>query len=79
MQYTKQAMDFYCQLDILKERGLTIEDEEDAIKFLHSVSYFRFANYLQPMELNTEHIDLPKIAVSLLLLIYMSSTVNFVL
>ena len=47
-------MDFYCQLDILKERGLTIEDEEDAIKFLHSVSYFRFANYLQPMELNTE-------------------------
>lgn len=54
MQYTKQAMDFYCQLDILKERGLTIEDEEDAIKFLHSVSYFRFANYLQPMELNTE-------------------------
>ena len=54
MQYTKQAMDFYCQLGILKERGLTIEDEEDAIKFLHSVSYFRFANYLQPMELNTE-------------------------
>ena len=51
MQYTKQAMDFYCQLDILKERGLTIEDEEDAINFLHSVSYFRFANYLQPMEL----------------------------
>ena len=47
-------MDFYCQLDILKERGLTIEDEEDAINFLHSVSYFRFANYLQPMELNTE-------------------------
>ena len=47
-------MDFYCQLDILKEHGLTIEDEEDAIKFLHSVSYFRFANYLQPMELNTE-------------------------
>ena len=79
MQYTKQAKDFYCQLDILKERGLTIEDEEDAIKFLHSVSYFRFANYLQPMELNTESIDLHKIAVSLLLLIYMSSTVNFVL
>ena len=27
-------MDFKCQLDILKERGLTIEDEEDAIKLL---------------------------------------------
>ena len=79
MQYTKQAMDFYCQLDILKERGLTIEDEEDAIKFLHSVSYFRFANYLQPMELNTESHRFAQKAVSLLLLIYMSSTVNFVL
>ena len=46
----KQAMDFDCQLHILKERGLTVENEEDALKFLHSVSYFRFANYLQPME-----------------------------
>ena len=54
MQYTKQAMDFNCQLNILKERGLTIEDEEEAMKFLHSVSYFRFANYLQPMENNAE-------------------------
>ena len=54
MQYTKQAMDFNCQLNILKERGLTIEDEEEAMKFLHSVSYFRFANYLQPMEHNAE-------------------------
>ena len=40
MQYTKQAMDFSCQLSTLKERGLTIENEEDALKFLHSVSYF---------------------------------------
>lgn len=54
MQYTKQAMDFNCQLNILKERGLTIEDEEEAMKFLHSVSYFHFANYLQPMEHNAE-------------------------
>ena len=54
-------MDFYCQLDILKERGLTIEDEEDAIKFLHSVSYFRFANYLQPMELICKPCDSSKL------------------
>lgn len=54
MQYTKQAMDFSCQLSTLEERGLTIENEEDALKFLHSVSYFRFASYLQPMEQNTE-------------------------
>jgi len=54
MQYTKQAMDFSMQLYILKERGLIIENEEEALSFLHSVSYFRFANYLQPMEQNTE-------------------------
>ena len=40
MQYTKQAMDFNCQLNILKERGLTIEDEEEAMNFLHSGSCF---------------------------------------
>jgi len=79
MQYTKQAMDFKCQLDILKERGLTIEDEEDAIKFLHSVSYFRFANYLQPMEHNAESHRFAPNSVSLLQLICMSSTENFVL
>lgn len=42
MQYTKQAMDFYCQLDILKERGLTIEDEEDAIKISSFCKLFSF-------------------------------------
>lgn len=54
MQYTKHAMDFSWQLNILKQRGLTIENEEEALNFLHSVSYFRFANYLQPMELDVE-------------------------
>lgn len=53
MQYTKQAMDFSMQLYILKERGLIIDDEGKALDFLHSVSYFRLANYLQPMELDT--------------------------
>ena len=54
MQYTKHAMDFSWQLNILKQRGLTIENEEEALNFLHSVSYFRFANYLQPMELDVK-------------------------
>ena len=46
MQYTKQAMDFCCQLSILKERGLTIENEEEALNFLHSVSYFALCELL---------------------------------
>lgn len=76
MQYTKQAMDFDCQLHILKERGLTVENEEDALKFLHSVSYFRFANYLQPMSKAQSLISFYQIAVLLLLQNYMFLTEN---
>lgn len=36
MQYPKQAMDFNWQLTILKERGLILENEEEALNFLHS-------------------------------------------
>ena len=36
---------------MLKERGLLILDEEQALKELHIISYFRLANYLRPMEL----------------------------
>ena len=76
MQYTKQDLDFDCQLHILKERGLTVENEEDALKFLHSVSYFRFANYLQPMEQSIESHQFYQIAVLLLLQNYMFLTEN---
>ena len=36
MQYTKQALDFDCQLHILKERGLTVENiyKVDSGRFL---------------------------------------------
>ena len=37
---------------MLKERGLLIQDEEQALKELHIISYFRLANYLRPMELD---------------------------
>lgn len=77
MQYTKQAMDFDCQLHILKERGLTVENEEDALKFLHSVSYFRFANYLQPMEQSTEsHQFLPNSSFTFATKLYVFKTEN---
>lgn len=51
MQYTKSA-DFAGQLATLKSRGLMVDDEEKALKYLHSISYFRLANYLQPMEVD---------------------------
>ena len=53
MQYTKQAIDFSEQLEQLKQRGLIIDDEDTAILYLHSISYFRLTNYLVPMETNS--------------------------
>lgn len=50
MDYTKKPTDFATQLAMLKSRGLLIDDETLAEKQLHSISYFRLANYLRPME-----------------------------
>ena len=50
MKYSKAPLD-YCQiLSLLKSRGLLIKDKDIAINHLKVISYFRFANYLTPME-----------------------------
>ena len=54
MQYTKQAIDFSDQLSLLKQRGLIIDDEDKAIRCLHSISYFRLTSYLVPMESDSD-------------------------
>lgn len=50
MKYTKQPVGLPQQIEMLKERGLVIEDERYASECLHIISYFRLANYLRPME-----------------------------
>ena len=50
MDYTKQPLDFPEIIQMLKERGLIIEDDNDASEQLKNISYFRLANYLRPME-----------------------------
>lgn len=54
MQYNKQPIKVTDQLLQLKDRGLEIEDETSAEKVLSIISYFRFANYLRPMEADKE-------------------------
>ena len=48
--YTKQALSVSEQIELLKSRGLNIADSSKAEKFLGEVSYFRFVQYLRPME-----------------------------
>ena len=48
--YAKQALSIFEQIELLKSRGLNIADSSKAAKFLDEVSYFRFVQYLRPME-----------------------------
>ena len=48
--YTKQALSISEQIELLKSRDLNIADLSKAAKFLEEVSYFRFVQYLRPME-----------------------------
>ena len=50
MKYNKQPISIADQIAQLKSRGLNIEDDTKAEKILSIISYFRFANYLRPME-----------------------------
>ena len=54
MKYLKEPLTTSQIIDVLKERGLFIEDEEKACRYLEHVSYFRFASYLRPMEIDTK-------------------------
>ena len=48
--YTKQATTIAQQINVLKERGLIIEDDVEAGKVLDIISYFRLADYWRFME-----------------------------
>lgn len=52
--YTKPPLNLTEQLAELKRRGLIINDEISANQVLSEISYFRFAAYLRPMEVNKE-------------------------
>ena len=47
---SKNPLDYEEQINMLKNRGLIIADEQKAINSLKVISYFRLANYLRPME-----------------------------
>ena len=60
MDYTKQPLNYPQILQMLKDRGLIIRDDNDASAQLKIMSYFRLANYLRPMEQDkTTHVFKP--------------------
>ena len=55
MIYSKTPLDYEQLIEMLKERGLIIADEQKAIEYLKVISYFRLANYFRPMERDKEN------------------------
>lgn len=47
--YSKQIQPFTRQIDILKQRGMVISDENDAEAWLRKVSYYRMSGYWYPL------------------------------
>ncbi len=54
MQYSKLPIDFPEQLLKLRERGMVITNESEALELLDSISYFRLASYWHSMEIDTD-------------------------
>ncbi|MBC3949645.1 Abi family protein [Pseudomonas folii] len=52
--FNKPAIDIPAQLDLLKQRGLTIQDEGKAHCFLEAVSFFRLTPYMRPFQLSED-------------------------
>lgn len=48
--YHKRAYTIVEQLALLRERGLAIDNEEEATHFLKNISYYRLAGYWWPMQ-----------------------------
>ena len=55
--FTKPAIEVAEQIQLLKNRGLNIQDEQRAILFLEAVSFFRLTPYMRPFQVegNSQH------------------------
>lgn len=53
-KYDKPALTYAEQLQLLKDRGLVVEDEKKALHILEYISYYRLSGYLYPF------LDTPK-------------------
>lgn len=52
MDYSKVPLDYFQIIKLLKDRGLKVKDEFEALRQLKIISYFRLANYMRPMEID---------------------------
>lgn len=53
--YTKPHLSYAQQLDLLKQRGLTVENEEHALWHLENLGYYRLSGYFYPFRVLPQH------------------------
>ena len=54
MDFTKPPLSLQQQVDRLKHRGLLIDDEQQAVRYLSNISYYRLRAYTYPFQNNQE-------------------------
>ena len=54
MKYLKEPLSTLQLVELLKERGLYVGNENDAVRCFEHVTYFRFEAYLRPIETDTK-------------------------
>jgi abortive infection bacteriophage resistance protein len=55
-QYTKPPLSHEEQLQLLKDRGLLVEDDSKALHLLHHISYYRLSGYWHPLLQQPKHL-----------------------
>lgn len=48
--YNKKPYSFQKQIELLKSRGLTVDDEPKALSYLQEISYYRLSAYFLPYQ-----------------------------
>ncbi|MBP6408216.1 MAG: Abi family protein [Fusobacteriaceae bacterium] len=54
MKYSKEHKSFKSQIEILRERGIVISNEDKLVNFLSNVNYYKFKNYLKYFEIGKD-------------------------
>jgi abortive infection bacteriophage resistance protein len=70
MHYTKPALTYEQQVDLLKSRGLQIDSEENALHWLERIGYYRLSAYFIPFKEHGQDKFLPEATFRMVLDLY---------
>ena len=54
-KFNKKSLDYKEQIELLKLRGLIIEDESESAEFLKYINYYRLSSYMRHYQIDKDH------------------------